>query len=541
MVNKRLVVTVFLFGLLIFGAAAAVAEAQTRVYRFNWEYAKLWINDDGTVDLFYNVSLSLDSGAAINYVRLGQPNSDYTIGQAYDQYGNPLQTSKEGTAAQVNLNQPLTAGNTLWFTLTTNVGKMITNDTTNPGNLGMEFAPEWQAVPINDVRIQIVLPPNVSVADVKTLPDAFWNSTTTEPDGRLALYWETPVLQADQQYIVGVSFPANYLPNYNPQAGGGENTFMNIAIIVGAVFFVLVVVGVAVVAVRKRPYMEPKVSMETLGIRRGLTAVEASYLLGLKPTQLVTEILYSLLQKRAVWVEATNPALKLRIMPAYANKKGPDDNSLRYYEIDFLEAVKTDGTLDEEKLAKAVMFLRDTLEEKLRGYSRKDTVDYYRKIVEKAWSQVEQAGTGDLASKAYDEQLLWLLLDPNYRGRTQTTFSSRAFEPSPLWFWWWFGYTHYNPNPVYRPNVDAPAQSAKPPAIPGADFANNIATSLEKTSGNIVTNIEKFANAIVPAKPSQTSHQPAHNKADCVCACAACACACACVSCACACAGGGVG
>ena len=41
--------------------------------------------------------------------------------------------------------------------------------------------------------------------------------------------------------------------------------------------------------------------METFGVKRGLTAVEASYLLDLKPPQIVTEILYSLLQKRAVW------------------------------------------------------------------------------------------------------------------------------------------------------------------------------------------------------------------------------------------------
>ena len=49
--------------------------------------------------------------------------------------------------------------------------------------------------------------------------------------------------------------------------------------------------------------------METLGVKRGLTAVEASYLLDLKPTQIVTEILYSLLQKRAVWAQETKPAL----------------------------------------------------------------------------------------------------------------------------------------------------------------------------------------------------------------------------------------
>ena len=302
------------------------------------------------------------------------------------------------------------------------------------------------------------------------------------------------------------------------------------------------VIGAVVYVVRKRPYLLPTISMETLGIRHGLTAVEASYLQDVKHTMLVTEMLYSLLQKRAIWVESTTPSLKLKIMQPFQDKTGTAENPLRYYETDFLNTIKEDGALDEEKLAQTVTLLRDTTEEKLRGYCRRDTIDYYKNIVTKAWEQAEQAGTSELASKAYDEQLLWLFLDPNYQSRTQTAFQDRAFEPSPLWLWYWYSYQHYHPNPTYRPNVETPAQAARPPAIPGADFANNIATAVEKTSNNIVTNLEKFANAIVPAPASaKTSHQPAHHDSSCVCACAACACVCACVSCACACAGGGAG
>jgi hypothetical protein len=228
-------------------------------------------------------------------------------------------------------------------------------------------------------------------------------------------------------------------------------------------------------------------------------------------------------------------------MQPFQNKIGTEDNPLRYYEIDFLNAVKEDGTLDEEKLAQTVMYLRSSVEEKLRGYCRRDTVDYYRKVVDKAWEQVKRTDTAELASKTYDEQLLWLLLDPNYQAYTQTTFSDRAFEPSPFWWWYWYSYQRYFPNPTYKPNLDTPTQSAKPPTIPGADFANNIATAVEKTSNNIVANVEKFANAIVPMPASaKASSKPARRDAGCVCACANCACVCVCVSCACACAGGGV-
>jgi hypothetical protein len=269
--------------------------------------------------------------------------------------------------------------------------------------------------------------------------------------------------------------------------------------------------------------------------------VEASYLLDLKPPQIVTEMLYSVLKKRAAWVESTSPSLKFRILEPFTNKTGTKEKPLRYYEIDFLNSIKADGTLDEEKLASTIMFLRSTVEEKLKGYCRRDTVDYYRKIVEKAWKQVEGAGTITLASKAYDEQLLWLFLDPKLSARTQTVFSNRVFEPNPLWFWYWYSYRYYYPNPTYNPNIKLPSQSQKPPTIPGADFANNVATAIEKSANNFVVNMEKFANSIVPFAPQKSSGKPVHQKAKCVCACATCACACACVSCACACAGGGVG
>jgi hypothetical protein len=529
------------FALTVALAIVSVVNAQTRVYSFDHQWTQIFINQDGTIDLTYNVTLTLQSGADIQAVDIGQPKGDFTIGQAADQYGHQLQTSDDSSGSDykvlLTLNQPLTAGNTIWFTLTTNIAGMISNDTQNPGNLGMEFAPEWMSVPINDVRVQIVLPLGVAISDVKTTQN-FYNSTSLV-EGRLAVYWEKPVLQPNEQILVGVSFPAKYLPNYNPSQAGGLEELEISTLLFGLAAFAIFVIGFIVFKVRKSTYLTPKVSMETLGIKRGLTAVEASYLLDLKPTQIVTEILYGLLQKRAVWAEETKPALKLRVLPPYENKTGSAENPLRYYEIDFLSSLKANGTLDEEKLAHTIMFLRDTVEQKMRGYSRKDTVDYYRKIVSQAWTQVEQAGTVELASNAYDEQLLWLILDPNQRSRTETVFKDRVFQPNPLWFWWWYGYSQYNPHPMYKPNVEAPAQSGKPPAIPGAEFANNIATSVENTSNNIVLSIEKFANAIVPAPP-QASHEPAHHGADCVCACAACACACACVSCACACAGGGV-
>jgi hypothetical protein len=537
MVNRSVIFVAFLAISIAVASAASIVQAQANLYRVDHQWAQIFINDDGTIDLTYNLTVTVIQGSLTAF-DLGQPNRDFTIGEAVDQYGNQLRTySYTPDVASVDFNRPLVEGESIWYTITTNVAGMISNDTTNPGNYGMQFIPQWiEDVPINDVRVQIVLPMGVQVGDVKTT-ETFYNGTSIV-EGRLAVYWERPQIAAGERFMVGVSFPARYLPNYTPTEGEDDFSPLLIALVVFVVVAVIFLFIFIVAKMSKSSYQTPKISMETLGIKRGLTAVEASYLLDMKPPQLVTEILYSLLQKRAVWVEENKPSLKLKVLPPYENKVGTKENPLRYYEIDFLNSLKADGTLDEEKLAKTVMFLRDTVEEKMKGYSRKDTIDYYRKIVAQAWAQVEQAGTPELASNAYNEQLLWLMMDPNQRTRTETVFHDRPFQPQPLWFWWWYGYTIYHPHPTYRPNINAPAQSGPAPAIPGADFANTIATSLEKTSSNIVVNLEKFANSILPPPP-KASHQPARKGSDCVCACAACACACACVSCACACAGGG--
>jgi len=534
---------VTLFAIFILMTFVGTAAAQ-REYHLKHEWVKIWINPkDGSIDLLYDISITLDFGPNINFVYIGQPKRDFTIGMAIDQYGHTLAATDESSGSdykvRVNLYAPLVAGQTVRFNLTTNVAHMIYEDIQNPGNVGMQFTPTWwQEASVLDLRVLIVLPSGVTADKVKT--SVGWDNVSTE-DGRLSIYWERLNLSPNQKYAFGVSFPKEYVQSYEIQPTGVV-AFLRQYVPALLVFGVsIAVVGAVVYVVRKRPYLMPTISMETLGIRHGLTAVEASYLLDVKPTKIVTEILYSLLQKRTIWVESATPALKLKIMQPFQHKTGTPETPLRYYEIDFLDSIKEDGTLDEEKLAKTVMFLRDTVEEKLRGYCRRDTIDYYRKIVAKAWEQVEQAGTPELASKAYDEQLLWLFLDPNYQSRTQTTFRDATFEPSPFWFWYWYSYRYYHPKPTYEPNIEAPTQAAKPPTIPGADFANNIATAVESTSNKIVTNLEKFANAIVPMPAAaKASTQPAHHRSSCICACAACACVCACVSCACACASGGV-
>jgi hypothetical protein len=73
-----------ILGLTAISVSVGLVSAQNRVYSLDHEWAQIFINQDGTIDLTYNVSLTLASGDPINYVQLGQPKGDFTVGEATD-------------------------------------------------------------------------------------------------------------------------------------------------------------------------------------------------------------------------------------------------------------------------------------------------------------------------------------------------------------------------------------------------------------------------------------------------------------------------
>ncbi len=220
MVKKHplLVALLVTFILMVF---TGTATAQ-RTYHLNQEWVKIWINQNGTIDLFYNISITLDSGDEIKYVLIGQPKRDFTIDPAIDQYGHTLVATDASSGTdykvKVNLYTPLKAGQTIWFTIITNVAHMIYEDTQNPGNVGMQFIPTWwEQASVKDLRVSIVFPPGVTKDEVKTSVD--WDNAMTE-DGLFSVYWERQNLLPGQKCTFGVSFPKEYVESYDTQPSG---------------------------------------------------------------------------------------------------------------------------------------------------------------------------------------------------------------------------------------------------------------------------------------------------------------------------------
>jgi hypothetical protein len=157
---------------------ACTVSAQNLVYSVDHEWAQVFINQDGTIDLTYNITITVISGT-MRAFDVGQPNRDFTIGETVDQHGNQLNNYKyTPDVASVDFKDPLQVQDSIWFMVTTNVANMIGNDTTNQGNYRLIFPPQWdEDTEIHDVRVQIVLPSSVTGNQIKFDPDHPWDNT----------------------------------------------------------------------------------------------------------------------------------------------------------------------------------------------------------------------------------------------------------------------------------------------------------------------------------------------------------------------------
>lgn len=505
------------------------AEAQIEIeYSVSQEWVQIWVNTDGSIDFRYNITLTYLSGFPQGIVTVGMPKGGFQIQNAKDISGTSLQYDDVSSGGfygvEVFLKGPIVLNQPNTFTVYAVVPGMVSPDDTNPGNVGMEFIPATFASAsgsIDSVRVAIFLPQGVNSSQVKYPTGIPFDNVFMDGDN-LVVYWEEANWQLSQQFKVGVSFPSEYVSL-------GSNIFPYL--LIGLVLLAIMIIVIIVILKRrgKAPYEKPKVAVEALGALHGLTAVEAAMVLALKPARVLTMILFGLMMKRKIQVTATEPVIKLKELETPQGETVP---SLRYYELDYLKSIGRNGTLNERRLARTYLGLRDNVDRRLKGYSRTDTVNYYKSVVAKAYDQVSQAGTPELRGDAVEQNIDWLLADENFAGRFKTLPGDAVILPRLGWWWYWYWpYTL----PTGRTGSPAPAGDVKP--IPIQEFANNMVKGLETTSNNIVKDIQGFTNRLVA--PKQTENRSVRGASHCVCACHACACACACVGCACACAGGG--
>jgi hypothetical protein len=291
------------------------------------------------------------------------------------------------------------------------------------------------------------------------------------------------------------------------------------------------VIYASIVGAKKRSlaYLPPKISIEGQGIKRGLTAVEAAILMEQPMDKVLTMVLFGVIKKGAASVTSRDP-LEIKISE-------PMPTGLQPYEVEFLEAYQKIVKRElQAGLQEVMVSLVKTVSEKMKGFSRKETIAFYQDIHDRAWKQVESAETPEVKSQKYDEVMEWTMLGKNYEDRTKETFSSgQVYLP----MWW----GHFDPS--YHASTSQPISTGIPsgigggkttinlPSLPGADFAASMVSGVQSAAGGLVGNLTTFTSGITnktnPLPPPTRSSGGGGGGGghSCACACAGCACACA--------------
>ena len=553
--KRRLLIIAFIL-IVAFGFITN-AYAQEYSFGVSREAVDVYWNADGRASIAYTFVFDNRPGAhVIDFVDVGMPNSDFDISTVTAQSNgvdlrvstSDYQGSGSGFAVDMGSQaiQPGQSGGVYIFV--GKVSNVLYPDSSDSNYASAVFAPQYFGskfvVGETDMTVTFHMPPGVQPDEPRwhSAPSGFPSEPQSGFDGQNNIYyeWHSPNADASAQYTFGASFPKRYVPDsaivqtsIADLIIGAIVTFLGFVVsflpclCFGAIFLGGPILGIVQAKRRKMQYLPPKISIEGHGVKRGLTAVESAILMEQPLDKVLTMMLFGVLKKNAASVVTRDP---LVIQPI-----DPRPENLYDYEKDFLDAFAIKDTRDRQaKLQIGMVALIKNVSEKMRGFSRKETVDYYKNIMEKAWQQVEAAATPEVKSQRFEEALEWTMLDKDYDDHTRRAFTGPMYAPT-----WWH---HYDP--TYRPSAaparpfipSAPSSTGGQRSLPGADFAASMVTGMQTFSQGVIGNVTSFTEKITgktnpPPPPSRSSGGRRSG--------GGCACACACAGCACACAGGG--
>jgi hypothetical protein len=518
-------------------------------YRFEVPRNVSWVTIDqaGQADLYYSLTFRcLPEGQAIDIVDIGMPNGSYRLESAQARIGDrtlsDIRVSEyvKPYGVEVHLDdmaiQPGDSG-TLEFWI--HLNKVLYQDSQDKAYASFKFSPTWYGSEYVSGRTYLecnfVFPPGVSENEPRYHEKQFSEAWVDTTDNTVVYRWIMESVEPDEQYFFGASFPAKYVaaasvgrPDSLPlrMLSGFFKMIWGIFSFILNTFFFWLFAGIIFIGFkqnqkRRMKYLPPEVSVEGVGIKRGLAAPEAGILLELPLDKVLTMMLFGMVKKGALEVASRSPQLKLKVLDASLADQP--------YEKTFLESLDKQGVAPVPKLQALMIDFIKAVNDKMKGFSRKETVSYYKGIVARAWQQVQAAGTPELKSKELEEQYDWLSMDPNYRGRMNRHYGTDYVYLPRWWGRWGYG------GGVGGGGSSGKGPSVQMPKLPGADFANRMTTGLEGLAAGLVGKVDSFTGKVTDkTNPVPVSSGSGRSSGG-----GGCACACACAGCACACAGGG--
>jgi len=568
--KKRLVSVILL--LLMLGLSFSAVYAQDYRFQVDRTRVNIFISSDGVAYIEYFFNFRNDpSGHPIDFVDVGMPNTSYSLSDIkadvdgaaiFDIESSPYVTNGFALGLGANAIQPGEMGSV--HVVAGPVSDLLYFGSQEEAEeyASFQFSPSYYDSQYvsgsTDMTVTLILPPGIETQEPRYFTPKRWPGAE-EPEsgytdeGNVYYRWQSAEANSYTQYEFGAAFPARLVPensisrppsalegfigavgDFFTEGGGCICGFISLFFLM---FGFSIYRGVVGTKKRKLKYLPPKISIEGHGIKRGLTAVEAAILMENPMDKIMTMVLFATVKKGAATVLNRDP-LKLEVA-------GPVPEGLRSYEVEFLKAFKEDNLKTRRKMLQDMMVkLVQEVSQKMKGFSRKETIAYYKTIMEEAWKQVESAETPEVKMEKYDKYMDWTMLDRDFGDRTDRTFrTGPVFVPM-----WWGRY-----DPSFRPAAStagsigktAPSTSGSggkgfsAPSLPGSAFAASVINGAQSFSAGVIGDVTTFTSAVtnktnpIPKTSSSSSSFGGRSGGG------GCACACACAGCACACAGGG--
>lgn len=516
------------------------------------ETINVYVQKGGGIEFEYWIEFHNYDWESIRIVDIGFPNPYYDFSSVEaDVDGTPVYDIRPSIYILIGVEIHLGSQSIGWNQEKTVHVKgsapiMVFRDDLEPFTMAsMEFLPTWfdsQFCRGTDfLNMTIYFPQGFT--DGTQVRYHIWEPTSAAFNATHLWYtWTTSTVGAIPN-TYGVSFPNTAVNHVYDSWTFGLFSPIQKAIAIPLTLLVMAVQMAAIIVLYKKlkktarySYIKPKVGIECLGVRRGMTVVEAGLLLGVPLDRVVTLLVFGLVRKNALKIADIDPLT--------FEKMKPTPKGLRHYEKDFLEdgLKKSTGktyTVSQTSLRAIFIALIKKLNVKMKSYSRAETEYYYEKVIERAWKEVRKASDKGFDDEKLSRQFEWLLLDMEVEDKAKK--EEREYFYVPYWYYHYhyyhYHYWHWHRRP--RHYLGAPYFRLGFTRLPIAEFANNVVKGIEAVSHSIVKNISDFSNAILktvyPPPPSRSGWSSGrHGGGGC-----ACACACACAGCACACAGGG--
>jgi hypothetical protein len=530
---KRLFVFVFILFLFFTGLIHAD-------YLFNVEKqtVHLWINKDGSLDILYYITfVNSQIGKTIDIVDIGLPFNNYRLKTAkasIDGHNLYIRESEYiPTGVEIHLgSRSIPPGGRGELRFSINQPEMIFEDDVDENYASVEFLTNFFGDKFTEgatyLEIFLYFPVGVKPEEPRYHKDEF-TGTGYSPDNRFYYYWRNQAADAALAYHVGASFPRKYV---NDDAVKKVTIFTRIGLFFGNIFrnlvpeplifpclfpwgiiIFFVIIGIFKSKHRRMQYFKPKLAAKGVGIKRGLTAVEAAILLERPLDKVLAMIVFGMLKKGFIRIKSQDP---LRFEKPTVDK--PEYHS---YEKKFIKSLDPTGKPSTFELKKCMISLIENVQDKMKGFNIRQTRNYYENIVDTAWKHVQMADM--------DNSVEWAMVDKDFDKKLGDVFPEDRPIYTPTW-WPYYHRGYYGRG--YASGTPAGTGSGKA-TLSFKQFSNSVASGFESFSNNVVSSAESFASGVtavtnpIPQSSGGSFSGGGGGGGSCACACAGCACACA--------------